>query len=107
MFEIIEGRLQIKGSNNLRSDFVLSFDLASVSPAYSVLRIRHRLFFIALLMVRAGGGIGLVKDMLIILSGLIVLGLVLMAVSFRKQTFYQFHYLTGGVAFDICKAGPQ
>ena len=106
-FEIADGRLQINGSNDLRSDFAVSFDLSGISPVYSVLRIRHQLFFIALLMAAAGVLVGLLKDALPVVIALVVAGLVLMAATVRKQTFYQFRFLTGGVAFDICEAGPQ
>jgi hypothetical protein len=105
-FDLAGGHLHIKGSNSLRSDFELSFDLATVSPAYSVLRIRHRLFFIALLMVVGFVLAGLAKGEMIMMTGAVT-ALILMALSFRKQRFYQFHYVTGGVAFDVCEAGPQ
>ena len=106
-FDLVDGRLRIKGSNSLRSDFELSFELSRVSPAYSVLRVRHRLFFIALFILIGFVVVGVGKGDIIMVSVGVVLPLILMALSFRKQTFYQFHYLTGGVAFDVCEAGPQ
>lgn len=106
-FELDGSRLHIKGSNSLRNDFELTVDLTAVSPTYSLLRIRHRMFFLALLLLIALTVVGVARDMMVIMSGGIVLALVLMALGLKKQTFYQFHYRTGGVAFDVCEAGPE
>ena len=106
-FKLDGNRLQIKGSNSLRSDFELAFDLTTVSPTYSVLRIRHRLFFLALFLLIACLVAGAAMDKMLIMSGGIVLALVLMAIGFKKRTFYQFNHRSGGVAFDVCEAGPE
>ena len=106
-FRLDGNRLHIKGSNSLRSDFELAFDLTAVSPTYSVLRIRHRLFFIALYLLIALVVAGVAMDKMLIMSGGIVVALVLMAIGLKKRTFYQFNYRSGGVAFDVCEAGPE
>jgi hypothetical protein len=106
-FELDGSRLHIKGSNSLRSDFELAVDLTTVSPEYSLLRLRHRLFFIALFLLIVLAVIGVATDKILIMSGGIVLALVLMTLGLKKQTFYQFNYRTGGVAFDVCEAGPE
>jgi hypothetical protein len=80
-FELDGSRLHIKGSNSLRSDFELVVDLTTVSPTYSLLRIRHRLFFFGLFSLTALAIAGVAMDKMVIMSGGIVVALVLMALG--------------------------
>lgn len=106
-FELNGGRVHIKGKNSLRADFELTIDLASVSPTYSLLRVRHRLFFYGLFVLIAALFATAVTQKMAVLIGSVIAALIIIAVSWRKQTFFQFQYRTGGVAFDVCEAGPQ
>lgn len=40
-------------------------------------------------------------------AGGVTAGLLIAALTFRKQTVYRFRHHTGRVAFEIYKAGPQ
>lgn len=106
-FELDGNRLHITGSNSMRSDFELKFDLTTISPTFSVLRIRHRLCFLGLYLLIALVVAGLAMDKMLIMSGGIVAAVVVMLIGLKKRTFYQFTYRSGGVAFDVCEAGPE
>ncbi len=112
-FKIDGHLLRISGKRSLRSEFDSVIDLRAVAPQFSVLLIRHKTFFTAFLMLVFSVGIGVVlyamrvSNGLVIMSGAFVVALVLMAVTYRKQKFFQFAYKSGPVAFDVCQAGPQ
>ena len=110
-FEITDGRLHIRGSLSFRSPFALSFDLATIDPKYIVARVRPPIFFVAVFLfntciavVAMTGRLQATSQGFLFAASLMVL---LMVVTFRKQTFYRFHHLSGGLAFDIGLVGPQ
>jgi len=107
LFELDGTRLVVTGKHSLKSEFESNFDLSSISPEFSLLRIRHKLFFVAAGMLLVFSFAGLLTDKLLIMSGAMITAIILMALSFKKQVFYQFSYRSGGIAFDICEAGPE
>jgi hypothetical protein len=105
---VLEGSiLKIKGKQSLKSEFDSRVDLSHVSPRYNILRVRHRLFFVAVFLFAIAFGLGWYLDKLLVSSGALILAAILAVVSARKSTFFQFLYESGGVAFDVCKAGPD
>jgi hypothetical protein len=117
LFRLHADRLEIEGRTFLVSEFQTSIPLITVAPGLTILRVRPRnsIGVAAFTAIAALAATILIKDFgffwddkPVVLSLLLTLvGLALMAATWKKVEFHRFATVMGHVAFDIARSGPD
>ena len=102
-------------SSGIAGETNLSLDLSTLSPVVGRMRVRSRYFVIglgvlALALVTVVIGALNIKDgssFIAFPSGIIIVGFIIMAVSFRCTEYARFTSLSGVAVLDIARSGPD
>lgn len=116
-FTLLADAVVVSGSATLTSEFQVRVPLSSLDPNYSMLRLRHRIFWAGLWMVVVSffawttlvSGLHMSWGTLppILAANFGIGGLLLCLATGRKVEFIRFTTLAGVVALDLARSGPE